>query len=69
MELPEGMNIHPVFHKSLLEKALPGAKPGPVAIHEETQEPMYDVESIVAYRPRREDYLMKWQEYEDTENT
>lgn len=35
IELPKGMNIHPVFHKSLLGKAPRNAKPGPVLIHEE----------------------------------
>jgi hypothetical protein len=65
------MNIYPVFHKSLLEKAPQDATPGPVAIHEETQEPMYDVERILdytfeGYRPL---YLVKWTGYPDSENT
>jgi hypothetical protein len=70
MKLPAGINIHPVFHKSLLEKAPPNAKPGPVLIHEETQEPLYDMERILNHShetPKR--YLIKWLGYEDSENT
>jgi hypothetical protein len=70
MELPAGMNIHPVFHKSLLEKAPPNAKPGPVLIHEETQEPLYDVERILDHSNETpKQYLIKWLGYDDSENT
>merc|ERR1711977_316759 len=53
LELPEGLNIYPVFHKSLLEKAPPNAKPGPVLVHEETQQPIYDVERVVDSKTRK----------------
>ena len=72
MELPEGMNIHLVFHKSLLEKAPPDAKLGLVLIYKETQEPMYNVEEILDYNIERflePRYLVKWLGYEDLENT
>jgi hypothetical protein len=73
IELPAGMNIHPVFHKSLLEKAPQDATPGPVLIHEGTQEPMWDIESIVGHEQNDETkehrYLVKWLGYKDTENT
>jgi hypothetical protein len=36
MELSTGINIHPVFYKSLLEKAPLNAKLGPVLIYKET---------------------------------
>ena len=49
MELPKGMDIHPVFHKSLIERAPINAKLGLVLIHKETQELMYDVNRIVNY--------------------
>ena len=73
IELPEGMNIYPVFHKSLLEKAPLGAKPAPIAIHEESQDPIYDVERLVGYRPgkgkKQEEYLVKWLGYGEEDNT
>ncbi|EXJ61150.1 hypothetical protein A1O7_05303 [Cladophialophora yegresii CBS 114405] len=71
MELLEGMNIYPVFHKSLLKKAPQNATPGPVLVHEETQEPLYDVEGILKHRgtKRQRQYLVKWLGYEDSENT
>jgi hypothetical protein len=71
LELPAGMNIYPVFHKSLLEKAPQNAKPGPVLVHEETQEPLYDVEDILEHTSRdgKTFYLVKWLGYEDSENT
>jgi hypothetical protein len=36
IELPTDINIHLVFYKLLLEKALLNAKPGPVLIYKET---------------------------------
>jgi hypothetical protein len=71
IDLPKGMNVYPVFHKSLIEKAPPNAKPGPVLIHEETQQPLYDVEEILDCQPidGQPHYLIKWLGYNDTENT
>jgi len=71
LQLPGGMNIHPVFHKSLLEKAPPGARPGPVHIDEETEEPYYDVEKILRHRQNNNqtEYLIKWLGYTEEENT
>ena len=68
LELPAGLRIHPVFHKSLLEKAPQDATPGPVLIHEETQEPMYDVEALVGWDGAKQ-YLVKWLEYGHSEDT
>jgi hypothetical protein len=69
LQIPKGMNIHPVFHKSLLEKAPSDATPGPVLIDKETQEPLYDVEEILEYNPRTKRYLIKWLGYGNNENT
>ena len=55
----EGMNVHPVFHKSLLEKAPPNAKLGLVLINSETQEPLYDVDGIIDYNLKNKKYLVK----------
>jgi hypothetical protein len=46
LEMLEGIRIHPVFHVSLLEKALKGAKLGPVEINEETQKLRYKVDKV-----------------------
>lgn len=71
LHLPGGMNIHPVFHKSLLERAPPNARPGPVHIDEDTQEPYYDVEEILQHRETKNqtEYLIKWLGYTEEENT
>ena len=65
----EGINVHPVFHKSLLEKAPPNAKPGLVLINLETQEPLYDVDGIIDYNLKNKKYLVKWLGYDESENT
>jgi len=69
LQIPEGMNIHSIFHKNLLEPAPPDAKPGPVLIDEETQEPLYDVERILRYEPKTRKYLIKWLGYGEEDNT
>lgn len=66
IELRKGMNIHPIFHKSLLEKAPQNAKSGPVLIHEETQQPIYDVEKTLDCQPidGQPHYLFKCLRYD-----
>lgn len=69
LQIPEGMNIHPVFHKLLLELAPEGARPGPMLIDKEIQEPLYNVERILKHNPKTKLYLVKWLGYGDNENT
>jgi len=47
LEMPEGMRIHPVFHVALLEPAPKNARPGPIHLDEETQEPYYEADQIM----------------------
>jgi len=51
LELPPKMRIHPVFHISLLEPSKTNARPGPVEIDGETQEPRYEIEEILDCQP------------------
>jgi hypothetical protein len=71
LEMPEGMRIHPVFHISLLEPAPKNAKPGPIEINEETEEPRYEVEQIVGSKLMgdRNYYLVHWKGYQHSEDT
>ena len=66
------MRIHNVFHVSLLEKAPQNIKtPGPIYVHEETQEPYYKVDCIMGTQliDGKPHYLIHWKGYEHTENT
>ena len=72
LELPPTMRIHPVFHLSLLEPAHPDTPEGPAPeLDPEIQELVYDVESILAVRRRRNrlQWLVKWEGYAHEENT
>jgi len=72
LELPPTMRIHPVFHISLLEPAHPDTPEGPAPeLDPEIQELVYDVESILAVRRRRNrlQWLVKWEGYAHEENT
>jgi transposase InsO family protein len=68
LRLPKTMKIHPVFHISRLEKTdNPETKDSVEAIEEE-----YDVEKILDMRKNRKgekEYLIKWLDYSDQENT
>ena len=71
LQLPNNMRIHNRFHKSLLEKAPQNAKPGPVELDEETQEPKYEIEAILDCKhiSKKKHFLIKWKGYDHTENT
>jgi hypothetical protein len=72
LALPRNMNIHPVFHISLLEPAPPGAPPAPnTEIKPVNPNAEYAVEAILDHKlvrgkPR---YLIKWEGYPQSENT
>jgi hypothetical protein len=72
LQLPKESCLHPVFHISLLE---PANGTTPVATNTELQpenEPdIYEVEKILDRRlvGKQEQYLVKWQGYEHTDNT
>jgi len=51
LKLPRTMEIHPVFHVSLLEPAPPGAPPAPVTeVQNLDPNAEYDVEEILEHR-------------------
>jgi hypothetical protein len=70
--LPKTMNIHPVFHISLLELVLPGVLPAPVTeIEPVNPNAKYKIEKILDYKRVRNyiKYLVKWTDYPHSENT
>lgn len=72
LQLPRTMNIHPVFHISLLEKAPPGAPAAPmIEIEPVNPETEYEVESILDHKLVRGSvrYLIKWKGYPHSENS
>jgi transposase InsO family protein len=71
LQLPEGMNIHPVFHVALLEPAPIGAVTVPITLSDDTQEPLYQIESIVDCQEIEGQtmYQVKWKGYSHKENT
>lgn len=72
LSLPKNMNIHPVFHISLLELAPEGAPPAPnIEIDPVNPNAEYDVEEILdcRYVRQRVKYLVKWLDYPHSEDT
>jgi hypothetical protein len=72
LELPQTMNIHPVFHISLLEPAPPGAPNAPYTeIEPVNPNAEYEVEEILdqKYIRGKLHYLIKWEGYPHSENT
>jgi len=72
LSLPKTMNIHPVFHISLLEPAPPGAPEAPVTeIDPVNPNAEYEVETVLdcQYIRKKVKYLIKWKDYPHSENT
>ena len=72
LNLPDSMQLHPIFHVSLLEpyggSNHPDERPEPILVDGEEQ---YVVEAILDSRHyyRKVQYLVKWQGYPDSDNT
>ena len=72
LKLPATMQIHPVFHVSLLEPAPPGSPPAPkTEVQQLDPQKEYEVESILdcQYFRNQIKYLIKWEGYPHSENT
>jgi hypothetical protein len=70
--LPKTINIHPVFHISLLELVLLGALPAPITEIELVNPNIeYKIEEILDHKQvrNRVKYLVKWTDYLYSENT
>ena len=67
LKLPQRMNIHPIFHISLLEKTENNETNEDIRVSEEE----FDVEKIIAKRIRNgiTEYRVKWLGCNDDENT
>ncbi|KAH7558668.1 reverse transcriptase [Bipolaris maydis] len=68
LKLPQGMRIHPVFHKKLLEPAPPDAE---LATDIELEDDEYEVEEVKDLRKigSQWKYLVKWQGWPESHNT
>jgi hypothetical protein len=72
LRLPKTMEIHPVFHVSLLEPAPPGSPPAPkTEVQQLDPQKEYEVETVLdcQYIRGKVKYLVKWEGYPHSENT
>ena len=72
LKLPKTMEIHPVFHVSLLEPAPPGAPAAPITeVQQLDPQKEYEVETVLdcQYVRGKIKYLIKWEGYPQSENT
>lgn len=72
LQLPKTMNIHPVFHISLLEYAPPGAAPAPITeIQPVNPNAEYEVSQVLdcKYVSNKVKYLIRWKDYPPSEDS
>jgi len=72
LSLPKTMNIHPIFHISLLKPAPSGAPETPITeINPVNPNAEYEVKTILdcQYIRKKVKYLIKWKDYPHSENT
>lgn len=75
LELPETVDIHPVFHVSQLKPYVSSSTPAvvtsPPPLYADKRGGIYEVETILAKKKfgRSWRYLVKWTGYDDSENT
>jgi len=71
LRLPSALKIHPVFHVSLLKPyAKSGSyQPPPLPLSVDEVGPLYEIETVLKYRPRKKQYLIQWKGYGQEHNT
>ncbi len=71
LQLPSSLKIHPVFHVSLLKPYHRNGsyQPPPLPLSVDETGPLYEVEAVLRYRPRKKRYLIQWKGFGKEHNT
>ena len=72
LQLPDTVNIHPIFHVGLLKAAIDGKEYPHQPLPSQSDDGEYEVEKIVSHKKRKDGktvYLVKWQGYSYEECT
>jgi hypothetical protein len=71
LRLPDTLKVHPVFHVSLLKPYYRSGsyQPPPLPLSVDDIGPLYEVEAVLKYRPRKKQYLVQWKGYGKEHNT
>jgi hypothetical protein len=65
LDLPSSLRVHHVFHVSLLKpyKTDGSVQPPPLPLSVDETCPVFEVEAVLRFRPKRKMYLVQWKGY------
>jgi hypothetical protein len=71
LQLPSALKIHPVFHVALLKPYNRNGsyQPPPLPLSVDETGPLFEVETVLRYRPRKKQYLIQWKGFGKEHNT
>jgi hypothetical protein len=67
----QSITVFPVFHVSLLKQYRRNGsyQPPPLPLSVDDNGPLFEVEAVLKYRPKRKRYLIQWKGYGKEHNT